>query len=44
MSFNLLVILGPTASGKTTLADILLGLLEPDSGEIVVDECVFGKF
>lgn len=28
---------GPTGAGKTTIVDILLGLLEPDSGEILVD-------
>jgi ABC-type multidrug transport system fused ATPase/permease subunit len=27
---------GPTGAGKTTLADLLIGLLEPDSGEITV--------
>jgi ATP-binding cassette subfamily C protein len=27
---------GPTGAGKTTLADLLIGLLEPDSGEISV--------
>jgi ATP-binding cassette, subfamily B, bacterial PglK len=28
---------GPTGAGKTTLVDIILGLLEPDSGSICVD-------
>jgi ABC-type multidrug transport system fused ATPase/permease subunit len=28
---------GPTGCGKTTLVDIILGLLEPDSGKIFVD-------
>jgi len=28
---------GPTGAGKTTFADLLIGLLEPDSGEIAVD-------
>jgi ABC-type multidrug transport system fused ATPase/permease subunit len=27
---------GPTGSGKTTFADLLIGLLEPQSGEVVV--------
>lgn len=29
--------IGPSGSGKTTLVDILLGLLEPSSGEILVN-------
>ena len=28
---------GPTGSGKTTLVDILLGLLPPDNGQLLVD-------
>jgi ABC-type multidrug transport system fused ATPase/permease subunit len=30
-------IVGSTGAGKTTLADIILGLLEPDQGRMVVD-------
>lgn len=30
-------IIGPSGAGKTTFVDILLGLLPPDSGEILVD-------
>ncbi|MEJ7760029.1 MAG: ATP-binding cassette domain-containing protein [Gemmatimonadaceae bacterium] len=29
---------GPTGSGKTTLVDIMLGLLEPDRGNLLVDD------
>lgn len=31
-------IVGTTGAGKTTLADVILGLLEPDQGNLVVDE------
>jgi ATP-binding cassette, subfamily B, bacterial PglK len=31
-------IIGPTGSGKTTLVDILLGLLEPSNGRVLIDE------
>lgn len=30
-------LVGPTGSGKTTLVDILLGLLEPSSGQLIVN-------
>ncbi len=29
---------GTTGAGKTTLIDILLGLLQPDSGQLIIDE------
>ena len=35
---SFVAIVGRTGSGKTTLVDLLLGLLEPDSGELSVDE------
>jgi ABC-type multidrug transport system fused ATPase/permease subunit len=31
-------IVGSTGAGKTTLADVVLGLLEPDQGRLVADE------
>ena len=31
-------IIGSTGSGKTTLVDIVLGLLEPQSGQLIIDD------
>jgi len=31
-------IVGSTGAGKTTLADVVLGLLEPDQGKLIADE------
>lgn len=32
-------IVGPSGAGKTTLVDILLGILEPDTGEVYISNC-----
>ncbi|WP_018952665.1 ABC transporter ATP-binding protein [Thioalkalivibrio sulfidiphilus] len=36
-AYSRIGLVGPTGSGKTTLVDILLGLLAPSSGELTVD-------
>lgn len=48
-NFNLVIplgskvgIVGPSGSGKTTTVDVLLGLLEPQSGSILVDGTIIG--
>ncbi|MCH2154287.1 MAG: ABC transporter ATP-binding protein/permease [Phycisphaerales bacterium] len=38
-----LAIVGPTGAGKTTLVDILLGLLEPSTGTMKVDDNVISR-
>lgn len=34
---KLTAVVGPSGAGKTTLADLLIGLLEPQSGRVLVD-------
>lgn len=36
-------IMGPTGGGKSTLLDIFMGLLEPSSGNLVVDDIVINS-
>jgi len=37
-------ITGPSGGGKTTIAKLLLGLLEPDEGQVLVDGKPLGEF
>ena len=34
------VLMGPSGAGKTTLVDIVTGLLEPQTGELLIDDTV----
>jgi ATP-binding cassette subfamily C protein len=36
-------LIGPSGSGKTTIADLLVGLHEPDSGEVLIDGLPLAK-
>ena len=36
-------IIGETGCGKSTLLDILMGLLEPSSGELLIDNKLINK-
>ena len=36
-------IVGPSGAGKSTIADLVMGLIEPDDGEIVVDNVTISK-
>ncbi len=39
-----IAITGPSGGGKSTLAKIILGLIEPDSGEVLIDNIAIRKF
>ncbi len=41
-AFTTIGFVGPTGSGKTTIIDIILGLLRPTSGQLLVDGNVIG--
>ena len=36
-------IVGETGSGKSTLVDIILGLLEPQEGKLIIDDKILQK-
>ncbi|MBN1328010.1 MAG: ABC transporter ATP-binding protein [Candidatus Heimdallarchaeota archaeon] len=40
---ELLTLLGPSGSGKTTILRLIAGLIEPDNGQILVDEVDISK-
>jgi ATP-binding cassette subfamily C protein len=40
---QLTVIIGPSGAGKTTLLDLVVGLLQPESGSILVDGVPLGE-
>jgi ATP-binding cassette subfamily C protein len=40
---RLTVVVGPSGAGKTTLADLIIGLLEPQEGEVLVDGEPLGR-
>ena len=42
-AFNTVGIVGKTGSGKTTIIDIILGLLKPEKGELYIDDEVINK-
>ena len=35
---NILVIIGPTGNGKTTILNLIAGLIKPDRGAILLDD------
>lgn len=35
---QILVMIGPTGSGKTTILNLIVGLIKPDSGSIIIDK------
>ena len=39
---SMVALVGATGSGKSTFLDLLMGLLEPDEGQVLVDDTVLG--
>jgi ATP-binding cassette, subfamily B, bacterial PglK len=42
-AYSTIGIVGPTGSGKTTIVDIILGLLEPKKGTLEIDNTIINK-
>lgn len=42
-AFSKVGIIGPTGSGKSTLVDIILGLLNPSSGNLIIDDKILNS-
>ena len=38
------VLIGPSGCGKTTILKMLIGLVQPDSGEVLIDEKPVAEF
>ncbi len=41
---RLIAVSGPSGAGKTTLVDVLIGLLPPDSGRVLIDDVPLESF
>jgi len=42
LTFTTVGIVGSSGSGKTTMVDLILGLLWPSTGKLLVDEAMIG--
>jgi ABC-type multidrug transport system fused ATPase/permease subunit len=43
-AYSTIGLVGTTGSGKTTVVDIILGLIKPSSGALLVDGCVINQY